>query len=101
MKQLFTQNFILQNGHTPQTITFNPDLNQAQKIIFSQKMTKSIHSQIYFNIYISAADIYLSEKLNLYSYLVRNFQINAREQSAFSTREQTKSKEHFQHYSIA
>ena len=63
-------------------------------------MTKSIHSQIYFNIYISA-DIYLSEKLNLYSYLVRNFQINAREPNAFSTREQTKSKVHFQHYPIA
>ena len=66
-------------------MSFNPDLNLAEKVIFSWKMTKSFHSQICFNIYISA-EIYLNKKLNLLSYLVRNFQINARNKvSAFST----------------
>ena len=44
---------------------FNPDLNWAQKVIFSWKMTKLFHSQICFNIYTSAA-IYLNEKLDLH-----------------------------------
>ena len=31
-------------------MSFNPDLNYAQKVIFSGKITKSFHSQIFLNI---------------------------------------------------
>ena len=53
-------------------MSFNPDLNkQAQEVIFSRKMTKSSHSQVFFNdIPVSCVSfqkhlgIYLDEKLN-------------------------------------
>ena len=53
-------------------MTFNPDLNkQAQEVIFSRKMTKSSHPQVFFNdIPVSRVSfqkhlgIYLDEKLN-------------------------------------
>ena len=53
-------------------MTFNPDLNKpAQEVIFSRKMTKSSHPQIFFNnIPVSHASfqkhlgIYLDEKFN-------------------------------------
>ena len=53
-------------------MSFNPELNkQAQKVIFSKKMTKSSHPQIYFsNVPVSRTSIqkylgiYLDEKLN-------------------------------------
>ena len=53
-------------------MSFNPDLNkQAQEVIFSRKMTKSSHPQVFFNnISVSRVSfqkhlgIYLDEKLN-------------------------------------
>ena len=53
-------------------MSFNPDLNkQAQEVIFSRKMTKSSHPQVFFNdIPVSRVSfqkhlgIYLDEKLN-------------------------------------
>ena len=53
-------------------MSFNPDLNkQAQEVIFSRKMTKSSHPQVFFNdIPVSCVSfqkhlgIYLDEKLN-------------------------------------
>ena len=53
-------------------MSFNPDLNkQAQEVIFSRKMTKSSHPQVFFNdIPVSQVSfqkhlgIYLDEKLN-------------------------------------
>ena len=53
-------------------ISFNPDLNkQAHEVIFSRKMTKSSHQQVFFNdIPVSPVSfqkrlgIYLDEKLN-------------------------------------
>ena len=53
-------------------MSFNPDLNkQAQEVIFSRKMTKSSHPQVFFNdIPVSCVNfqkhfgIYLGEKLN-------------------------------------
>ena len=53
-------------------MSFNPDLNkQAQEVIFSRKMTKSSHPQVFFNnISVSCVSfqkhlgIYLDEKLN-------------------------------------
>ena len=53
-------------------MSFNPDLNkQAQEVIFSRKMTKSSHAQVFFNdIPVSRVSfqkhlgIYLDEKLN-------------------------------------
>ena len=50
---------------------------RLKKLYFHGQITKSFHSQTCFNIYISA-EIYLSEKLNLYLYLVKNFQINSK-----------------------
>ena len=53
-------------------MSFNPDLNeQAQEVVFSRKITKSSHPQIFFNsIPVSCVSfqkhlgIYLDEKLN-------------------------------------
>ena len=50
-------------------MSFDPDLNkQAQEVIFSRKMTKSSHPQVFFNnIPVSCVrhlGIYLEEKLN-------------------------------------
>ena len=55
-------------------MSFNPDLNkQAQEVIFSRKMTKSSHPQVFFNdipVSLSCVNfqnhfrIYLDEKLN-------------------------------------
>ena len=49
-------------------MSFNQDLNSAQKVIFSWKMTKSFHSQISFNIYY-LQKFYLNDKLNLYYHI--------------------------------
>ena len=46
-------------------MSFNLDLNKAEKAIFSWKMTKSFHSKICVNIYYQQK-FYLNEKLNLY-----------------------------------
>ena len=55
-------------------MSFNPDLKkEAQEVTFSRKMTKSCHSQIFFD---NALGVYLNEKLYFYSH--RNVQINAR-----------------------
>ena len=45
-------------------MSFNPELNYAQKVVFSWKMT-NFHSQICFNIYY-LQKFHLNEKLNLY-----------------------------------
>ena len=53
-------------------MSFNPDLNnQAQEVIFSRKMTKSSHTQIFFNdipvsrvSFLKHLGIYLDQKLN-------------------------------------
>ena len=59
-------------------MSFNTDLNYNKIFIFSQKMTKSFHSQIYFK-HLNIGRNLSEWKIEfILSYLVRNFQINAR-----------------------